>query len=329
MTMRRRWIVSLAILLMPGLAWSMAEPHEPASGAPADEEVELKIYALRHYPAHLLASILDRLVGGPDVTVMGDEESERLIVAAPPDRLKQIERIIAELDTASARGRESLQMMYRVYMLELPSQRDDLKPFSIVLERPSQLLPARLLDAVKGPDVQIGSFHQGDEDEDETWELVIQGRAASKEAVMQIVEKISESRLKELKWENETLMPPGAEPTQLPEQLREHIAKLLGPGAKTVGYWFGNLSVPGTVEAPIGPWVFQMEVEGSPQEQEVELAITVVRESPPGSGPPWQILSNSVRGNVERPAIIGYNRDHYGVRTMGALVIVPETDSFR
>jgi hypothetical protein len=323
--MRRQWIVSLAILVMPGLAWSMAESHEPASGAPADEEVELKIYALRHYPAHTLANVLDRLVGGPDVTVMADENSHRLIVAAPPDRLKQIEHIIVELDTAPARGRESLQMMYRVYMLELPSAREDLKPFSILLERPSQLLPARLLDAVKGPDLQIGSFHQDDEDEDETWELVIQGRAASKEAVMQIVERISESRLKELKWESETLTSPAAQITQLPEQLRGHIAKLLGQEVQTVGYWFGNLSVPGTVEAPIGPWAFQLQVDRSPQGEEVELEMTVVREAPPlGSDPTWQIVSNSVRGHVTKPVIIGYNRLRYGTQTMGALVIVPE-----
>jgi hypothetical protein len=244
--------------------------------------------------------------------------------------LKQIEHIIVELDTAPARGRESLRMMYRVYMLELPSAREDLKPFSILLERTSQLLPARLLDAVKGPDVQIGSFHQGDEDEDETWELLIQGRAISKEAVMRIVERISESRLKELKWESETLMPPAAEATQLPQDLRDHITQFLGAETRTAGYWFGNLSVPGTVEAPIGPWAFQLQVDRSPQGEEVELEMTVVREAPPlGSEPTWQILSNSVRGHVTKPVIIGYNRDRYGVRTMGALVIVPETDRFR
>jgi hypothetical protein len=70
-----------------------------------------------------------------------------------------------------------------------------------------------------------------------------------------------------------------------------------------------------------------MEVEGSAEDEEVELQITVVRESPDGSGPTWQVLSNSVRGNLGRPAIIGYNRDRHGVRTMGALVIVPQLDN--
>jgi hypothetical protein len=40
-------------------------------------------------------------------------------------------------------------------------------------------------------------------------------------------------------------------------------------------------------------------------------------------------LSNSVQGKIGKPIIVGYNRDSYGTRTMGAVVILPEADAAR
>jgi hypothetical protein len=42
---------------------------------------------------------------------------------------------------------------------------------------------------------------------------------------------------------------------------------------------------------------------------------------------PSTILSNSVQARIGKPIIIGYNRDVYGTRTMGALVILLEADT--
>jgi hypothetical protein len=39
-----------------------------------------------------------------------------------------------------------------------------------------------------------------------------------------------------------------------------------------------------------------------------------------------EILSNTIRAKVGKPIIIGYNRESYGTRKMGAMVIVPEAD---
>jgi hypothetical protein len=40
-----------------------------------------------------------------------------------------------------------------------------------------------------------------------------------------------------------------------------------------------------------------------------------------------RILSNTIRAKIGKPIIIGYNRESYGTRKMGTMVIVPEADS--
>ena len=46
-----------------------------------------------------------------------------------------------------------------------------------------------------------------------------------------------------------------------------------------------------------------------------------------GRRPGDEILSNTIRAKIGKPIIIGYNRESYGTRKMGAMVIVPEADS--
>jgi len=42
---------------------------------------------------------------------------------------------------------------------------------------------------------------------------------------------------------------------------------------------------------------------------------------------PATILSNAVQGKIGKPIIIGYNRQAYGTRKMGALVVLPEAET--
>ncbi len=154
-------------------------------------------------------------------------------------------------------------------------------------------------------------------------EVIIEGRAASPEAIQRLVEQIPGCKMQRLNWENETTAIPAAQAAPMPSLIAEQIHKLLGAEAQTVGYWFGNLSAPGKVQAPIGPWVLELNVDTTPGTDEVELGVSVVRESPGKPDSTWQILSNDIRGDLYKPVIIGYNRDDYGTRVMGALVIVP------
>jgi hypothetical protein len=288
----------------------------------------MRIFALRYQKVDQLADIISALIPSDEATILVDRVSHKFIVATLPDRLEKIGRVIEQLDVPPADRLDVPQMLYRIYMLELPPEHGDLKPFSIVLERSSQLSPADLLDAVEYADIELGVFSQETAAPGgQMWELVLEGRAASNDAVKRMLERIPKSQMKQLQWDDEIFTPPAAQVAQLPDPLKEHIHRLLGRGVQTVGYWFGNLSVPGTVKAPIGPWVFDMQVDRSTQENEVELEIAVLRELP--SGEPWQVLGNSVRGHIERPVIIGYNRESYGTRTMGAMVIVPQESPLR
>jgi hypothetical protein len=334
--MRKYWITVLVVMLIPGLLWSTEKPRTErrragAQTAPPDEAPEsareIRIFALRYQQADGLASIISALVPSHEATIAVDAASQSLIVATSPDRMQQIQRVIEQLDIPSDDDLDVPQMLYRIYMLELPSEHGDLKSFSMALEGTSQLTPAQLLGVAQDAEVQIDSFSQEPEDARwQKWELAIEGRAGSNDSLKRMLEGIPESRMTELRWNDEASTPLTTQPAPLPDGLSKHIRQLLGPDVQTVGYWFGNLSVPGTVRAPIGPWLFDMSVDRSTQANQVELEITVESDWQSGQTA-WQILGNTVRSHISKPLIIGYNRLRSGTRTMGALVIVPQEDN--
>jgi hypothetical protein len=250
-------------------------------------------------------------------------------VTAPPEQMRTIERLIQQLDTQAVRGSQVQSLMYRVYMLELPSKDQNLKPFSVLLERSSQLSPAQFMEAIKDAGLQIGAFLQSNEwAGNDKWGLAIQGRAASNDALKQMLAKIPDSQVRELKWDDETFTAaiPTAQVSRLPSQLQDHVRKFLGDEVQTAGYWFGSLSVPGEVKAPIGSWTMEMKAQAE-QGADLVLEVHVRRDSPIPFVPETQLLSNTIQGKVGRPVIIGYNRDAYGTRVMGAMVILLEADT--
>ncbi len=332
MRIEKRLIVLLMVVLVPNLLCSAQESQRgrrrtesqvTSPNATPESVREIRIFALRYHQADLLARIIIAIVPSHEATIAVDAVSNKLIVTAASDRLQRIESVIRELDVPPAGSSDAPQMMYRVYMLELPSKHLGLRPFSIMMMGSSQLPPDRVLTASNGNDVQIESFHQASKGE-KRWQFRIAGRAASYEPIERLTRSIENCEIMELEWEDDTPIMPTTKVPPLPKSLQEHLRKFLGEEMGIVGYWFGNLSVPGEVRAPIGPWVFEMAVERSTQESDVELEISVVRESPGDPDKTWQILSNSMRGKIDRPVIIGYNRDNRGVQTMGALVVVPE-----
>jgi hypothetical protein len=243
--------------------------------------------------------------------------------------MKDILQVIAELDQANVNVQQTQYLTYRVYMLELPSKDQNLKPFSVLLERSSQLPAGQVLNAAKEANVQIGAFLQDNRwMEDDKWGLVIEGRAASNDALGQLLTKIPDSQVRELRWDDDTFTSavPAAQVSALPGQLQEHIRKFLGAEVQAVGYWFGGLSVPGNVEAPIGLWKIEMKTQ-SEQGADLTLEVRVSRESHLRFVPGIQLLSNTIQAKVGRPVIIGYNRDSYGTRVMGAMVILLEADT--
>jgi hypothetical protein len=341
MMMRTLFVVSVGVLLVPG----MASPTEQAptsrsvdltpsatrqNAVPSGGTLRTVIYELRYYNCVELADLLRNVTGEEGANaIVADERSNRLIVTASPERMREIERLIQQLDTRGVRGPQVQSLMYRVYMLELPSKDQSLKPFSVLLERSSQLSPVQFMDAIKDGGLQIATWLQNsDWIGDDKWGLVIEGRAASNDVLKQMLAKMPDSQVRELKWDDETFTSalPAAQVSRLPSPLQDYVRKFLGDEAQTVGYWFGSLSVPGEVKAPIGPWMMEIKTQ-SEQGADLVLEVRVSRESPIPFVREAQLLSNTVQGRVGRPIIIGYNRESYGTRVMGAMVILLEADT--
>jgi hypothetical protein len=334
----------MMVLLTPTLLWSAEEPAERRrrTSTQTDERQapirrvqaakpdiasvsggDMKIFALRYQQAGKLAEIIETLIPPNEVTIAVDDRSQNLVVASSPDQMQQITHLIAALDAPPPGEAHVPQMLYRIYMLELPPEHENLRPFAMELEGTGQITSAQLLGIAQEAGIRIDSLSQEPHDETwQKWELMIEGRAAEDGAVTRMLENIPESRMKELQWDDETVAPPPTQVAKLPAELGKHVQQLLGGNVQTVGYWFGNLSVPGKARAPIGPWSFEMSVERQTQDSQVELEISVTHLLP--SGEIWEILGNSVRSHITKPVIIGYNRETHGTRTMGALVIVPQ-----
>ena len=267
-----------------------------------------------------------------------DYRLNRVIVNVTQEQMESIESLIQAMDVGDSEAstsRDIQNFVYRIYMFEIASGDQGMKPFSMILRTTTHVSSQELLDAAADKDLQISEFLQSNDFTKPQVEILIQGKAASNESLTHMVEKFPDSHIIELKWDDDETFTnniAAAQYTQLPVQMQKHIRKLLGDGIRTVGYWFGNLSVPGEVQAPIGPWTLTLTLD-TKSDHMLELSVEVEM---PGETHNFdrrigrkrvnEILSNTIRAKIGKPIIIGYNRDSYGTRKMGAMVIVPEAD---
>jgi len=298
----------------------------------------VRIFRLEYMPSEDAV----RLVGSVlDVRATEDRRSNSLIVSATKDQIDSVESLIAAMDVADAESSTAVDvqnLIYRVYMFEVHSGDQTMKPFSMILRASDELSSTDVLQVAEHANIQVSDFLISDDSHDEQIvDILIQGRAPSDESVRQFVESTPNVlQLRELNWDDDetfTSKIAAAQYTRLPEQVQVHLKKFLGDEVRTVGYWFGNSSAPGEVEAPIGPWTLRLRLDVE-SDRMLELDVDV---EVPGERhyfqrrlrlqPDSNILSNTVRAKIGKPIIIGYNRESYGTRKMGAMVIVPEQDS--
>jgi len=323
---RMLMVISLGILLMQGVLLSQAQE---TVNEEEDQTEVVDVVEVKHYPARELANLLEALSGGEGTHIIVDENVGRLIVQAQPDRAREIIRLIEQLDVEGVSAPQSQPLLCRIYMVEVPPKQSNLKPFTVVLQTPSPVSSADLLGAIQGEDLRIGRLLQGKEwTHDDAPRILIRGVAASNDAVKRMIEAIPESQISDLRWDDEASASsvPAAQVAQLSEQLRQHIHKFLGAEVQTAGYWFGNLSSPGEVEAPIGLWTLQLKTRPA-QAADLSIEINVTQNPQYVMDVPTTILSNTIQGKIGKPIIIGYNRDSYGTRTMGAMIILLEPDT--
>lgn len=317
-----------------------AAVESPAARRSSSSETVTKIFMLKHSPAEKLAEII-RNIFNLDA-VYADGRSNQLILTATKEQMDDVQALIANLDvedSRSAAGPAIENIMYRVYMFEIPSKDKDMKPFSMILRAPAQMSSMALLGVAAELKIQVSDFVISDEQVGEQEvDILIQGKAPSNESLQRIVEQISDSQIRELKWDDDetfTSRIEAAHYSRLPAQIQKHIRNFLGENVETIGYWFGSSSVPGLLEAPIGPWMLHLET--SPEsDRALELRVEV---RVPGEMSRFdrqlgrersnEILSNTIQARVGKPIIVGYNRPSYGTRKMGAMVILPEADTIQ
>jgi hypothetical protein len=326
------------VLLVSSLSFSQEARAEkqPVDPNSVENEMITEIVRTQYFPSDDLERFIKDIfrIG----SVYSDRRSNQLVIKTKKKQMKDIAALIAKLDipgSGLATTGEALNVISRIYMFEVPSKNADMKPFSMILQTTDRFSSTELLKAAKSENLQISEFHlDGERHEEQQKEILIQGRAVADESVKEMVDSIPGARVKELEWsdcETFTQNIAAAQYTQLTEQLQKHIRKFLGDNIQTVGYWFGNSSVPGEIEAPIGPWKLGLSLEK--RDSNVDLRINVG--VPEGmSDLNYQlgdyrrsILSNTMTTKIGKPIIIGYNRQSYGTRKMGAMVILLEEDT--
>lgn len=304
----------------------------------SSSEMEMKIFMLKHFPAEKLVEII-RNIFNLDA-IYSDGRSNQLILTATKEQMDEVTALIAKLDVEDsqpAAGPAVENIMYRVYMFEIPSKDQGLKPFSMILQASSQVTSAILLSVATKEKIEVSDYAIIDERDNEQVDILLQGKAPSNEAIQKIAE-LTGIQIKELKWDDDetfTSRIEAAHYSRLPAQIQKHIRNFLGEDIETVGYWFGSASVSGEVEASIGPWMLRLEIS---QESDRMLEFRVDVEAPGemsrferrlGRERSDEILSNTIRARAGKPIIVGYNRPSYGTRKMGAMVILPEADTIQ
>jgi len=287
MKMRTLFAVILGVLLVSSLALSQETPSQEPSTTkqPTDpNEMVTEIVTTKYFPSDKLTEVVMNIFRIRNI--YSDRRSNRVIIQTTKEQMNDVLALIEKLDVANsdlARTKEIQNVVHRIYMLEIPSKDGDMKPFSMILQTSPQFSSTKLLSSAKDKNLRISGFHLGDERYGEQQnDILIQGKAASDESIKQMVESIPESKIKELKWDDyETFTKDiaAAQYTQLPEQIQKHIRKFLGEDIQTVGYWFGSSSVPGEIEAPIGPWTLNLSLDvESDRTLELRIDVEVPRE---------------------------------------------------
>jgi hypothetical protein len=310
--------------------------HAPRSRASSDKMV-MKIFVLKYYPVDELGILIENIFSIDGEKIHADRSTNRLILQATKEQMTDIETLITELDVAASEleSNQTLEnLVYRVFMFEIPSENRNLKPFSMILQATEQVTSATLLNIAAKEKIQVSDYAIIDEHDSERVDILLQGMAPSNESIQNIAE-LTGIQIKELKWDDEmfTSSIEAAHYSRLPAQIQKHIQKFLGENIVTVGYWFGSSSVPGEVEAPIGPWRLHLVLSPeSDRTLELRVEVEVPEERSRfdrqlGRERSDEILSNTILAKIGKPVIVGYNRSSYGTRRMGAMVILPEVDT--
>lgn len=289
--------------------------------ATSDQSMESQLFALKHIQPDDMEDILSTVTDRARFAVV--ENSNSLLITAPAAELEKMSALIEELDVSKASTIHSLPIMCRVYMIEHLSRNQSWQSFSITLTVQDLISSSQIMTSLDPNRLHIKDFTQKNTfmGAKPVRRVNIRGQALSCQAVEQITQIIPNSRIDNLNWEDNSPPTPIAQVAPLPESLQSHIERFLGEDTKIAGYWFGNLSIPGEIRAPIEPWTLEFEMEPLGTDGLIGLSLSV--EEVRGDEV-WTIIRNNMQTKIGHPVIVGYTRDKDGSATTGALVVIPE-----
>ncbi len=327
-------LMSLFVTLIQGLAPAQTPDQEDQYGKAIrdrqtllDHPLETKIFFLECTQADDMQAIVSTISQKARIAVA--ESSNALLITAPPDELETIRAAICALDAPEiSKVKKSQPIMCRVYMIERLSTNQSWQSFSISLAVDDYASFNQIINNINTSRLYIKDFSQNNflSGDKPYCSITIHGQALSSADVDQLTQMIPNSRIDKINWKDNSNPTSMAQVAPLPDSLQKHIERFLGKDTEIAAYWFGNLSIPGEVQAPIGPWGLELTMENLGAEGliELNLGVTEVRVTDRGENIIWSVIHNSMQTKIGHPVIIGYTRDKDESPTTGALVVIPE-----
>ena len=146
---------------------------------PSKSPTEVKLFRLKYADAAKLAIMIENVFGIP---VHPDERLNHIILNVRQEQMQSIKSLIEATDVPGPEAstpRDVQDFVYRIYMFEIASGDEGMKPFSMILQVPPEVSTTQIFDSTVRSDLQISGFCLSDElDRDGKAEILIQGRAA-------------------------------------------------------------------------------------------------------------------------------------------------------
>ena len=234
-----------------------AVPDLPAIDWEKDANVQIRVFQMQHAPVEAILPIMQKLFSGK-LNISMHPSNRSLIVVGDESGFKLFEDVLNTLDTEPIEPEpiQTSDMALRVYAIENQSlaSNDDkvLERFIIEIDGKEGLNINKLF-SLTDASFSINSLNHVKENtyviEMLGYEKGISGRACS----------LIEEELDVTAILNQVDIMGAAENLNLqtipiPSSVQPTLKNLLGNTLHVTGYWFGNTSMPGTVEAPLGDW---------------------------------------------------------------------------
>ncbi|MBZ0254861.1 hypothetical protein K8I31_02280, partial [bacterium] len=234
----------------------------PAIDWEKDADAQIRVFPLQYAPVEQILPMVQKLFSGK-LNIFRHPTNQGLIVVGDESGFKLFEEVLRTLDTKPLEPEpiQTADMALRVYAIEnQPLQDADkiaVERFVLEIDGEGNLNINRLL-SLTNASFSIDSLNQVKEN---TYVVEMHGyeKGISGKVCTLIEEELGvpvSLKQVDVKGETDEL---NLQSIPIPSNVQPTLKNLLGSNLYVTGYWFGNTSMPGTVEAPLGDWKLVME----------------------------------------------------------------------